>query len=135
MRTRSTLALVSLVLLGGLGATYSNHAESKPPDANAKARLDVARQGYETVQELVARGRLIEETDRLAIWSRRIMDAQRDSGGDVVAAAQEHLERMKAYASRAEAQYKAAQASYSAVLDGRFQVLEAEALLAKAQAR
>jgi hypothetical protein len=88
-------------LLLGLGVlTSAAQRGEDPAAANARARLEAARQVY---QGMLARAKVDPnaplDPEKVYQWSRRWMEAARDLGTskeDKIAAAADHLGRMKA---------------------------------------
>jgi hypothetical protein len=130
MSKRTLPAAVLLLSIGGALAISAQDRAAADP--TAEARLKLANEGYGIALKFFTEGRT-DDPARLLLWSRRVMDAERDSGGDAAKAAQDHLDRLKTLEKIAEARRQAARGTYLEVLDLQFEVLEAEALLAKAK--
>lgn len=124
--------LAALLLLPIAGALAIPAQDRPAADPAAEARLKLANEGYNLAQKLYQAGRA-DGPDQLLVWSRRVMDAQRDSGGDAAKAVQEHLDRLKSLVEIAQARHQAGRGTLLETLDLQYAVLEAEGMLAKAK--
>ena len=129
MLKRGFLGAGLILLVGGV-LTLSAQDRKPSGDPSAATRLKLAREGYATIHD--QRGGP-QDFLGLSVWSYRIMEAQRDESGNAVAAARDHLDRMKEYIEIVEALKQAARTSQASVLDAQYRVAEAESLLWKAQ--
>ena len=129
--TRYTL-LAAFILLPMFG--------SAAPAADARgdlvaAKLKAARLVYEAMAKGLREGGEQVNADRLHLWSRRWMEAQRDASpkkADRIAALEAHRDRMKELRKTAEQRYKAGQSSHADVLAADFYIAEAELWLTEA---
>lgn len=104
--------------------------------ALAKTKVAAAKTTYEVTVKAFAEGKA--DAEKVYLWSRRWMEAQRDVSGkqpDRVAAVEAHLERMKELRKTAEARYRIAQAPPADVLGADFSIAEAELWLAQVKAK
>ncbi len=115
-------------------------AAPKPKDANkalAAEQLKLARQAIVETEAMYKNARL-DNLDRVAIWERRQVEALKASGvgkEELVSALEAYVKRMKNLAALAEARYQRASASHADVLEGQYQVLEAEMWLNQEKSR
>lgn len=124
--------LAALVLLPTFGS--ATPAAVTREDLTA-AKLKAARLVYEAMVKELHEGRGQVDADRLYLWSRRWMEAQRDASpkkADQIAALEAHRDRMKDLRKMAEQRYKAGQGSHAEVLCVDFYLAEAELWLSKA---
>jgi hypothetical protein len=133
------VGLTAGVLLSLAGLAQSETKEDKEARANAKARMEAARKVY---NGMLLRWRMgppgeVSTSDVLekgALWSRRWMEAQIEAStkkADQIAAAEEHLARMRKMEKIATDQHKnKALASYE-VSVAEFHRLDAEKRLRK----
>jgi hypothetical protein len=138
MSLRNSLLVVAVVLSAGalaLSAAYSHPA----PDPNTEARINLAKSA---LAELDERARTLIDASgsdpKYYLWSRRIIDTLRDSGakrGDLIAALEEHLTRMKKVEAIGERETEAGLKTHVDILDAKYAVLEAEAWLEKAKSQ
>lgn len=132
MSKRTLLMVGSVLLMGGpfvIRAQDGAATGDKPPSGNAEARLKLANSGLEMASKLVVSGHA--DFEAVKTWSLRVMDAERESGGNAVEAVQDHLNRMKGQLEIALAQKEAARGTELPVADARYAILEAEELLAR----
>jgi len=127
--------LLGFVLLLGGSLTLSAQDKGAIRDPTAEARLKLARQGYDLVNQRYTHTVSEQALAEFPVWSLRILDAQSDVSGNALVASREHLGRMKEYAKLVAQRYQAGQGLHSAAIDGEYRVLEAESMVAKAQAR
>lgn len=100
-----------------------------------RAKGEAARLVYEAMVKELHEGRGQVNADRLYLWSRRWMEAQRDVSpkkADQVAALEAHRDRMKDLRKTTEQRYKAGQGSHAEVLSVDFYIAEAELWLTEA---
>ena len=134
MSRRSLLVVGSILLVGGtlaIPAQENAVPADDSPSANAKARLEIARKALEMASAL----HIADRSDFATVksWSLRVVNAERDSGGDAIKAMQDHLDRMNGEVKILQAAKQAARATEVDILDAMYAVLEAEEMLAKAK--
>ena len=134
----ATRLLAAGLVLGLAVLTAPARADDKTRE-NAKGRLEAARKVYEG---LFQRARIDPnaalDPDKLALWSRRWMEAERELGDtkeDKIAAAQGHLDRMKKLEGTVTDLHKRGMAAAHEVAAQEYHRLEAEQGLAQAQGK
>ena len=125
-----------LTLAGALAAGHAATAvaaDTAEPSSTGQARLKLAREALETARAQVARGRFRPgERDPLSIWSRRRFESRLDlarTKAERVAAAQEHLDEMKATEQHVTREAEAGEVDRLAVMEAQYRRLEAESWL------
>jgi hypothetical protein len=133
--------LILAFLVAGATLTPAAPDKSAGPKALARARLELARSLYEaSVDEMKnappAEGgaridALFPAMDRLSLWSRRWMEAERDASEDkagVLAALEAHVKRLKTWEDVYEEAFQAGLPSTTRIAAGtlKFYRLEAE---------
>ena len=134
---RSLLALGGL--LAGGPAALAAAGDAKRPSATAEARLKLARVALEAVRVSIGRGPFNPgERDPISLWSRRRMEARLDlseTKADRIAAAQEHLDEMKAVEQLVVRLHEVGHVDPLARMDAEYRRLEAESWLEKEKTR
>ena len=123
--------LAALVFLPAFGSAAPAAAAREDL---AAAKVEAAHKVYEAMVQELRTGRGQANADRLYLWSRRWMEAQRDVGpkkADRIAALEAHRDRMKDLRKTAEQRYKAGQCSHAEVLSVDFYLAEAEIWLSE----
>jgi len=108
-------------------------ARAEKPDP-AATKVKTARAAHEATFEAFRSGKA--DADKVYLWSRRWMEAQRDQGGkkaDPATAIKDHLARMKVLRRFALERYKAGQTTPADVLGADFYIAEAEVWLTQAK--
>jgi hypothetical protein len=114
----------NFVVMAVLALALPTPAEPPPSDAKLKQeRVDLATQGYTAASAALKAG--TGTADRIPVWSKRMLDAKREAGGDEAVALFEHLERMKALETAVKAQVESGMASKSALLEASYERVEA----------
>jgi hypothetical protein len=134
-----TTRMLAVGLVLGLAAlTFIARADDKTKE-NAKGRLEAARKVYEGISQ---RARIDPnaslDPDKLALWSRRWMEAERDLGDtkeEKIAAVQGHLDRMKKLEGLVKAMRQSALVTPMEVAAQEYYRLEAEQWLTQARAK
>jgi hypothetical protein len=139
MSGRAFLAELALgfVLAGGISAPPGRGDAQAAPDP-AKAKLEAARITYEALLEVHRQGQAGFDAEKVYLWSRRWMEAERDLSekkADRAAAAEAHLDRMKDLRKLDVARYKAGQGTKAEALGADFYVAEAELWLARVKGK
>lgn len=135
---RVVLALAGL-LAGGRAALAAPEPDaSQPLRESAQARLTLAQEALKAVRANIGRGMFGPgERDPIAIWSRRRLEARLDlsrSRTDRRAAAQEHLDEMKAVEQHVQRMHRAGQVDQLSLMDAQYRRLEAQSALDKENA-
>ena len=137
MSKRRWLLLAPVALLSGALALSAPDDGGPSPEPAAKERLELARQTFELLATDFRDGRL-DDADRLALWSRRILDAKLamgDAKDDRIAGYRAHLGRMRDLQEIAKAMFAAGQASQANVLALRYHQSEAREWVAAEEAK
>ena len=133
---RTLLGLVGLFAAGR--AAQAAPGDTLAASAAAQGRLKLAREGMEAVRANIARGQFNPgERDPIYIWSRRRMEARIDlsaTKADRVAAAQEHVDEMKAAEQLVERVHAAGDVDRLVQMDAQYRRLEAESWLEREKA-
>ncbi|HEV3121836.1 MAG TPA: RNA polymerase sigma factor, partial [Isosphaeraceae bacterium] len=101
--------------------------------APASKHLEVAQEALRAVEKMTQAGELADP-NQLAVWSRRLADAQTEMSEDEagkIAALEAHVNRMKQYESRAKAMVDNGQMTSLGFLEAQFQRAQAEDQLAQ----
>jgi hypothetical protein len=126
--TRRTILALAGALTAGQAAS-AVAAEPAAPSPAAEARLKLAREAMEAVRAQVGRGRFRPgERDPLWIWSRRRLEARLElarTRTERVAAAQEHLDEMKATEQLVTREHEAGEVDRLALMEAQYRRLEA----------
>jgi hypothetical protein len=138
--TKRRMIAAALVSLGGLATSAALLAQGpgeKGPRGKAliEARLATAREAYDVNMRLWQNARA--DLADIPLWSRRWMNEEiRLAPGPAakVAAIEAHLERLRSIAQVARARKEAARGTDLDILEARYEVLEAEEMLADARA-
>lgn len=135
---KRTIALgLALAFVGGTLAP-SAAGEERSAAALAEANLKAARQTLNALMEAYRTGNGPVDVEKVYLWSRRVLEAQRDISSkkaDQLAAIEEHLARMKGWRENAAKRYKAGQGTHAEVSAMEFFVTQAELWLAQANAK
>jgi hypothetical protein len=128
---RAVLAIAGALTAGHAASALA--AEAPAPSPTAEARLKLAREAMEAVRAQVGRGQFRPgERDPLWIWSRRRLEARLElarAKPERVAAAQEHLDEMKAAEQLITRQHEAGEVDRLALMEAQYRRLEAESWL------
>jgi hypothetical protein len=126
-------------LLAGGRVVRATEGESRGSSATAEARLKLARTALDAVRAHVSRGRFDPgERDHVFVWSRRRMEARLDlskSKADRIAAAQEHVEEMRAMEAVVARMIAVGEVDRLSLLDAQYRRLEAESWLEQEKAK
>ena len=137
MRTHRAVALGLVCLLSAASFGAPPDPTKVPPEL-AKARLAAIRKVYEGYwKRLQVEGGKFDP-EFVYRWSVRWMEAQREASTDKagqVAAAQDHLDRMKKFEKILQASVKTGGTSQAEAAAGEFYRIEAEIALARAKGR
>ncbi len=129
--------IIGLVLVSvAPGPPYTT--PSQDPVALAKARLDVIRRVYDLKKDMRSRGQAGIDLDQDYLWSRRLLEAERDATGkkqDDLPALEAHLDRMKELETLAKQAFRAGEASALQAAATEFYRVEAEFWLAQARTK
>jgi hypothetical protein len=135
-RLVATRMLAAGLVLGLAVLTSPARADDKTKE-NAKGRLEAARKVYEGVfQRARVDPSASLDPDKLALWSRRWAEAERDLGDtkeEKIAAVQGHLDRMKKLEGLFKAMRQSALVSPTDVAAQEYYRLEAEQWLTQAK--
>jgi hypothetical protein len=133
----------SLLAFGGLLASGTTalaaDGETRRASRSAEARLKLARAALDTVRTHIDRGQYKPgERDPIYIWSRRRQEARLDLSAardERVAAAQEHLDEMRAAEQIVSRLYATGAIDFLAKMDAEYRRMEAESWLEQEQAK
>jgi hypothetical protein len=133
---RSLTFLVGMAWLGTAGAAPLPEAAPVPPEL-LQARLTAAREAYAlTEKALLTRTNF--DAESLSRWSLRILEAQRPlckNKDEVIAAAQEHLDRMSELEKTARKLVEVGVMPRNEMAAARYYRAEAEILLFQARGK
>jgi hypothetical protein len=134
LTTRRALLGLAGVLAGGHAALAAPQ-DSQEIKVAAEARLKLVREAMEVVRVNLNRGQFNPgERDPIYIWSRRRLEARLDMSttkAERVAAAQEHLDEMKAVAELIKRVNEAGDVDRLVQMDADYRFLEAVSWLAR----
>lgn len=121
---------LGLVLAVGVILPVALGAEPRTTLALAEAKVKAAQKAYEESVKAIRDGR--SDAEKVYVWSRRWLEAQRDADkkADRTAGLKAHRDRMKDLRQTAEALYKLAKAPYAEVAGTEYYLAEAELWLA-----
>jgi hypothetical protein len=138
---RATATRRSLLGLAGLlagGRVLPAEAPDAPSSSTAEARLKLALHALEAVRANIGRGLFPPgERDPLWIWSRRRMEARLElskTKAERIAAAQEHLNEMKAAEALITRLHAAGDVDRLTQMEAEYRRLEAESWLEREKA-
>ncbi|MCA1686579.1 MAG: hypothetical protein LC745_11520 [Planctomycetia bacterium] len=137
MSRRTLSAVVVLIALGAAGLGWPAPGQPPAPETGSAALLATARDAFKTIDQMRAAGQHIDSL-RHYVWSRRLMEAERDSArtkAERVAAAKGHVDRMAKLMKDIRLQYEHAEVSRLDFLDLQYHNDEAVSWLEKERAK
>lgn len=129
--------MLPVVVLVGLGVAASAPADPESPRSLAKQRLELGQEANDAVKAGIDSKALGRDSKQVRRWSRRLMEAKvatSEKKADQVAAINAYLLRMKELEKLAKWGCDNEEVGYLELLDAKWHVLEAEALLSQAKA-
>jgi len=126
-------ATASVAVLGVQGLQVVGADDQRTSAVSlAKQEMALAEDALKFTTNLEARGQLSIGLGAVPRWSRRLVEATRRSGAshaELAEAIKQHVARMERRLDVVTKQQEAAVATYGEVLDAKYEVLEAQALL------